>query len=165
MKVENNCIKILKKKWLYILAFIILIIGIIILKNNIDKIFNFKFWNKKNEIIIGIDFGSTFSGYSIIVNSEKDIEDLELNDNENIIPTELIMDNETHFGMKIGQAAHDTPKYIIGKKNHLYFSKFKRNLDPKNNNNYAYSNYPEGEKIELEDVIKAFLIIKGKNKK
>ena len=43
-----------------------------------------------DEIIIGIDFGSTQSGYQIFYNSEIMLEG---NENSKIIPTELIFDN------------------------------------------------------------------------
>ena len=112
--------------------------------------------NKKTKLIIGIDFGSTFSGFSIIYNSDINFDDSNTNQ---IFSSELIMDKETEIGLRIGSKAHYFPKNRIVPENKLYFSKFKKNLDPKNNNNFAESNIPEGEKVDLENVIKGYLVL------
>ena len=112
--------------------------------------------NKKTKLIIGIDFGSTFSGFSIIYNSDINFDDSNTNQ---IFSSELIMDKETEIGLRIGSKAHYFPKNRIVPENKLYFSKFKKHLDPKNNNNFAESNIPEGEKVDLENVIKGYLVL------
>ena len=106
--------------------------------------------------IIGIDFGSTFSGYSVIYNSDIDFADSNQN---KIISSELIMEKDDKIALRIGSKAHNFPKNRIKPENKLYFSKFKKNLDPKVNNNYAESNIPEGVKVELEHVIKGYLLL------
>ena len=105
--------------------------------------------NKKNEIIIGIDFGSTQSGYQIFYNSEIMLEG---NENSKIIPTELIFDNYFQKGLSIGQQAKYFPKENIEKENKLYFSKFKRNLDPRIKNNMADASIPIGKQLENDIV-------------
>ena len=117
-------------------------------------VFKNKFGKNTNQIIIGIDFGSTFSGYSIIINSNIDFEDSDLN---KVIPSELILDKETKIGLRIGKLAQIFPKGRVEIENKLYFCKFKRNLEPKNNSNYVGSDIPLGQQIELEYVIKGFL--------
>jgi hypothetical protein len=106
--------------------------------------------------VFGIDFGSTASGYSIIYDSLINFDD---SDSKEVISSELIMDCETEIGLRIGNKAHYFPKNRIKPENKLYFSKFKKNLDPKNNNNYVESNVPEGVNKELKNIIKGFLIL------
>ena len=108
---------------------------------------------EKNKIIIGLDFGSTQSGYQIFNNSIIDFE------NGKIITTELIFDSYFKKGLSIGIEAKNYPKKNIEKENKLYFTKFKRNLDPKNKNNMANSTIPIGGQLENDIVIKEFLIL------
>ena len=108
---------------------------------------------EKNKIIIGLDFGSTQSGYQIFNNSIIDFE------NGKIITTELIFDSYFKKGLSIGIKAKNYPKKNIEKENKLYFTKFKRNLDPKNKNNMANSTIPIGGQLENDIVIKEFLIL------
>ena len=108
---------------------------------------------EKNKIIIGLDFGSTQSGYQIFNNSIIDFE------NGKIITTELIFDSYFKKGLSIGIKAKNYPKKNIEKENKLYFTKFKRNLDPKNKNNVANSTIPIGGQLENDIVIKEFLIL------
>ena len=108
---------------------------------------------EKNKIIIGLDFGSTQSGYQIFYDSKIDFE------NGKIITTELIFDSYFKKGLSIGIKAKNYPKKNIEKENKLYFTKFKRNLDPKNKNNMANSTIPIGGQLENDIVIKEFLIL------
>ena len=110
--------------------------------------------NKNNEIIIGVDFGSTQSGYQIFYNSEIVFEG---NKNNKILPTELIFDNYFKKGLSIGEQAKYFPKENIEKENKLYFSKFKRNLDPKINSNMVNASIPVGKQIENDIVITEYL--------
>ena len=116
--------------------------------------FKKKLEDNEKKVVIGIDFGSTASGYSIIYDSLINFDE---SDSKEVIPSELIMDCETEIGLRIGNKAHYFPKNRIKPENKLYFSKFKKNLDPKNNNNYVESNVPEGVKKELKNIIKGFL--------
>ena len=108
---------------------------------------------EKNKIIIGLDFGSTQSGYQIFNNSIIDFE------NGKIITTELIFDSYFKKGLSIGIEAKNYPKNNIESEKKLYFTKFKRNLDPKNKNNMANSTIPIGGQLENDIVIKEFLIL------
>ena len=108
---------------------------------------------EKNKIIIGLDFGSTQSGYQIFNNSIIDFE------NGKIITTELIFDSYFKKGLSIGIKAKNYPKKNIESEKKLYFTKFKRNLDPKNKNNMANSTIPIGGQLENDIVIKEFLIL------
>ena len=146
--INNNNKTDCKINWFLILSFIVNLIAIMYF------IYKKKVENKEKRIIIGIDFGSTASGYCIIYDS---IINFDESDSKKVISSELIMDNETKIGLRIGNQAHYFPKNRIKPENKLYFSKFKKNLDPKNNNNYVMSNVPEGVQIELKHVIKGFL--------
>ena len=148
---DNNDKKGCKINWVLLISILVNVLAILfyLYKNRTEK-------KTTNQIIIGIDFGSTFSGYSVIFNSNIDFEDSDLNQ---VISSELIMDKETKIGLRIGKLAHYFPKNKVVIENKLYFCKFKRNLDPKNSNNYCYSNIPEGQEIELENVIKGFLVL------
>ena len=154
--INNNNINIkdnnqgCKINWFLILSVLINIIGILY------YFYNKKIENEGKKIIIGIDFGSTTSGYSIIYDSNIELDDF---DSKGIISSELIMDNETQIGLRIGNKAHYFPKNRIKPENKLYFCKFKKNLDPKNNNNYIESDVPKGIQIELANVIKGFLTL------
>ena len=83
---------------------------------------------KRYEAIIGIDFGSSFSGYSIIFDSVKD---LGFDNNNKIISSEFIMFEEPKRGLMIGDKSHS---FMLNDKNifsdKLYFRRFKKNLNP-----------------------------------
>ena len=109
---------------------------------------------KNDEIIIGVDFGSTQSGYQIFYNSEIGLEN---NENNKIITTELIFDLYFKKGLSIGEQAKYFPKENIEKENKLYFAQFKRNLDPKIKSNMANASIPVGGQLENDIVIMEFL--------
>ena len=110
--------------------------------------------NKNNEIIIGVDFGSTQSGFQIFYDSEIMLEN---NENNKIITTELIFDLYFKKGLSIGEQAKYFPKENIEKENKLYFAQFKRNLDPKIKSNMANASIPVGGQLENDIVITEFL--------
>ena len=112
---------------------------------------------KKNEIIIGIDFGSTQSGYQIFYNSDIVLDGDNNIQNNKVFSTELIFDSYFKKGLSLGEEAKFFPKEKIEKENKLYFSKFKRNLDPKNKNNMANASIPIGGQLENDIVVKEFL--------
>ena len=102
-------------------------------------------------IKVGIDFGSTSSGYYIIFDplDEKDIK-------YDVISSQILLDKTDKIGLRIGDDAYQRFKVEYNKTNFLYFTSFKRNLDPKINKNLAKSDYP-GDEIELKIVIKEFM--------
>ena len=120
-----------------------------------DKVFhndviNNKIIEDKNKIIIGLDFGSTQSGYQIFYDSKIDFE---VDEAQSIITTELIFDLYFKKGLSIGIEAKNYPKENIELEKKLYFTKFKRNLDPKNKNNMANSTIPISSGIFLIKII------------
>ena len=117
------------------------------------------FPKKKKEqsfLIIGIDFGSSFSGYSILANRDFDFEDHDYN---KIYYSEIILDKESKIGKKI-RKGNDKSILKIDE-NELYFSHFKKFLDKNNDfeKTFIESNIPKGEKVILDNVIKGFLNI------
>ena len=112
--------------------------------------------SSKNKIIIGLDFGSTQSGYQIFYHPKDDFEG---DEKSSIITTELIFDLYFKKGLSIGKEAKFYPKENIELERKLYFSQFKRNLDPKHKNNMANSTIPIGGQLENDIVIKEFLIL------
>ena len=169
---KSNFIKYLSSKINFFLKCIlnplsVLIISFVLAIIYPDKTFSYiKFLNKtifnkeketeQNKIIIGVDFGSTQSGYQIFYNSEINFDG---DEESSIITTELIFDLYFKKGLSIGQKAKFFPKENIETEKKLYFSKFKRNLDPKNKNNMANSTIPIGGQLESDIVIKEFLVL------
>ena len=109
----------------------------------------------KQKVIIGLYFGSYSSGYYIIQDN---------NIQSNISGTflsELILDEETQKGFKYGDEAHNYKKNEIKNSTKIYFSKFKKYLDPRNNendyNNLIESDFPLGHKIPLKTIIIQYL--------
>ena len=113
--------------------------------------------NKKNVIetefkaIIGIDLGSKTSGYYII---KEPFEDLGNIDIKELMDSEIIIYKLSETGLCIG---HECDYTVFGldpyNKIHLYFTSFKRNLDPKINKSMIASD-PPGDEIEIKVVIK-----------
>ena len=111
---------------------------------------------KKNDIIIGVDFGSTQSGYQIFYNSEIIFEE------DKIFPTFIIMEGHYKKGLFVGENTGKDylPKFPyerLEKENKILFTKFKRNLDPKNQCNIANSTIPIDGQMENDIVIVEFL--------
>ena len=102
-------------------------------------------------IKVGIDFGSTSSGCYIIFDplDEKDIK-------YDVISSQILLDKTDKIGLRIGENAYERFKVENNKTNFLYFTAFKRNLDPKINKNLVKSDFP-GDEIELKIVIKEFM--------
>ena len=108
---------------------------------------------KLDKIIVGIDFGSSESGYSFLeTNDPKNIEDGETYSSEIVLKNGHV---ET-----IGQKSYDTFKTLD---NGLYFENMKIYLDPKRATDENMDDleieaiYPKGKKIKLKIVIKEFL--------
>jgi len=106
--------------------------------------------------IIGIDFGSTFSGFSILImkNNKKEIEDKK----EYFYSSKIILNKKTEEVEEIGEKTIDSIK--SNKKNdYIYFENIKKNLDPKKSekNEEIETNFPIKYKIKLETVIKEYL--------
>ena len=117
----------------------------------------FFYKTREFEAFIGIDFGSTFSGYSIIFDSPKD---LETTDNNDIVSTDLLMFKPTEIGLMIGKKAKNFVEHYDLRPHKLYFSLFKRNLNPENKcNNKVDASSPLNEKIDLIKVITEYLIL------
>ena len=111
---------------------------------------------KRYEAIIGIDFGSSFSGYSIIFDSVKDLGN---DDNYKIISSEFIMFEEPKRGLMIGKESHG---FMLNDKNvfsdKLYFRRFKKNLNPAiRNYNFVNATYPTDKILELKTLIYHYL--------
>ena len=109
-----------------------------------------------NKSIIGIDFGSSFSGFSFAID-RNNIE----NNNKNIQPTEIIIERNTKKGYNYGTQAHN----VIDNKrtnDYIYFNKMKTQLDPEKLENgksdyLIEADYPKGYKMELKIVIIEYL--------
>ena len=114
--------------------------------NTIEKVNNPK-------IIIGIYFGSSFSGYYIIKNN---------NINSNIsssFPSEVILDQVSRRGLLYGDKAFKISKnnFITEKK--LYFSNFKKYLSPGRKDDYnilVKPTYPKNDEVPLNKVISQY---------
>ena len=113
----------------------------IIISKNLEKI-------SKNKII-GLHFGTSTSGYYILENNEKNRTDS--------FPSELILDEDSERGLFYGNKAHSYPKNDLAKQKKLYFSNFKRYIDPFNDINKIKSDFPDNHEVKLEIVIDQFL--------
>ena len=106
--------------------------------------------------IIGIDFGSSYSGFSFGIDKET-IE----TKYENIEPTILVIEKETRKGYKYGNEA-DNFMSNGRNNNYIYFDRIKTKLDPKLANNdqseiYIEASFPRNYKMPLKLVIKEYL--------
>ena len=113
---------------------------------------NYEENNKISKVmsIVGIDFGSTSSGYSIILDPHYDSKSIDINE---IVSSQIIIHKLSQDGLFIGE---DTSKYFNNNPDYLYFTLFKRYLNPKNHKHMVFSDFP-GDKIELYIVLKEFL--------
>jgi len=106
--------------------------------------------------IIGIDFGSSYSGFSFGIDKET-IE----TKYENIEPTILVIEKETRKGYKYGNEADNFMSN--GRNNdYIYFDRIKTRLDPKLANNeqseiYIEASFPKKYKMQLKLIIKEYL--------
>jgi len=123
-----------------------------------DKLIN----DANNKTIIGIDLGSTSSAYTII-NSDDDLNNLEW-EFENIT-SEIILDsNYSCNPSEIGKVAHYIQKNDFKFQNRAYFSFFKKELDPKENNNNRFNikveaTSPKESKVYLSKVFEGYLTL------
>ena len=174
-KVENGK-NIKNYKYLYIIGFIILIIAcgipliyilfkpkkkdIKILDDEENEIFiednNEEILNKKYKAIISIDFGSSFSGFSIAY-GENAIE----SKLENIQPTTIVIVKNNLTGYRYGYDAENFMNEPRSEE-YIYFDRIKTKLDLKFVNDvqskiYIDSKYPLNYKINLRIIIKEYL--------
>ena len=162
-----------KKGTIIIFTIFILIIGIFIGKtignifpnndkkskddsNDFDVFPEKKIKKKLNKTLIGIDFGSSYSGFSFGISTET-IE----TKYENIEPTILVIEKETEKGYKFGNEA-DIFMNNGRNNSYIYFDKIKTKLDPKLSNNdqseiYIEASFPKNYKMQLKLVIKEYL--------
>ena len=163
-------------KCLYIIGFIILIIAccipliyilfkpkkkdIKILDDVENEIFiednNEEILNKKYKAIISIDFGSSFSGFSIAY-GENAIE----SKLENIQPTTIVIVKNNLTGYRYGYDAENFMNEPRSEE-YIYFDRIKTKLDLKFVNDvqskiYIDSKYPLNYKINLRIIIKEYL--------
>ena len=163
-------------KCLYIIGFIILIIAcgipliyilfkpkkkdIKILDDEENEIFiednNEEILNKKYKAIISIDFGSSFSGFSIAY-GENAIE----SKLENIQPTTIVIVKNNLTGYRYGYDAENFMNEPRSEE-YIYFDRIKTKLDLKFVNDvqskiYIDSKYPLNYKINLRIIIKEYL--------
>ena len=147
---SNKLIKIL----VFVFAAVILLLGVIIyhlLYTNQEK----KGINQKPlRAIIGIDVGSTKSCYGIILEPFDYSEEII----GKSIQSQIIIHKDSKYGLFIGERAETEFMNNPKNPNNLYFTMFKRNLDPKINRNLVASDYP-GDEMELEIILKEFLRI------
>ena len=147
---KNKCLIII------IIFLISFIIKIYFQKETNDHI-KYKIYNVKlKKPIIGIDFGSSFSKFSILLRrSGKEIED------NYFFTSEIVLKRKTEEVEEIGKDSI----YIFERnmKDFIYFQNIKINLDPKNGktnpekNEIIYSNFPKKHSIQLQTVIKEYL--------
>lgn len=148
--IHKRKIKDKKFKWNNLLIFISLLILI-----GSMYIYQFQYLVEKRTIV-GIDFGSSYSGFSIIENGDiNGINFKEVTSKSDLISTELIMDKSTYKGLFIGKGKYEKDSLILGNK--ILFRNFKKNLDPKINRHYAESSLPEEILVPLEKVIQGYL--------
>ena len=136
-------------------SFIFLLISIII--GLFIKLYPFSSNDEKKDehiikAIIGIDIGSTTSGFNMIA---KPYENPTVEESD-LVESQIIIHKHSKDGLFIGSDAYNNFKGEPNNKNNLYFTLFKRNLDPKINKNMVASDYP-GDEIEIEIIIKEFL--------
>ena len=112
--------------------------------------------NELDKLIVGIDFGSSYSGFSFSIDKET-IE----TKYEHIQPTILVMEKETRRGYKYG---NDADNFMSNGRsnNFIYFDRIKTKLDPKFGKNdqseiLIEANFPQNYKMELKLVITEFL--------
>ena len=119
---------------------------------NSEKIKLEKYY-KLDKIIVGIDFGSSKSGYTFLeTNNPKDIEDCETYSSEIVLKNGHVKE--------IGEHSYET---FMTLENGIYFENMKIYLDPKRATDENMDDleieaiYPKGKKIKLKIVIKEFL--------
>ena len=118
------------------------------IENNLNKVNPYEI-----RAIIGIDVGSTTSGYNIILEPFDSSNDIV---KDELIESQIMINKLSKDGLFIGIDAYNNFNGDPHNQINLYFTSFKRNLDPKINRNLAASDYP-GDEIEIEIVIREFL--------
>ena len=103
-------------------------------------------------LIIGIDFGSSFSGYSILTDNSFDFESHHYNKS---LYSEIILYKGQ--GIYIRKLDNKNQKLVFGE-NQRYFAHFKKFLEKNKiyENIFIESDIQKGEKTELDIIIKGF---------
>ncbi len=170
---DDNGPRINNKGLYFLLALFILSISISIYNNSGDTIiYENSSENNEEELlgqnghekikkelikpIIGIDFGSSYSGFSLGI----DTDTIETK-YENIEPTIIVMERTSQKGYKYGNEADEFMSNGRNK-DYIYFDRIKTRLDPKFANNDISeidieANYPTNYKMKLKIVISEYL--------
>ena len=130
--------------------------------DNLKILYNKLVNDTNNKTIIGIDLGSTSSAYTII-NSDDDLNNLEW-EFENITSEVILDSNYSCNPSEIGKVARYIQKNNFKLQNRAYFSFFKKELDPKLNNNNRFNieveaTSPKDSKVYLSKVFEGYLTL------
>ena len=109
-----------------------------------------------DKVVVGIDFGSSYSGFAYSLKNNKVIE----SQDTFIHQTEIILEKNTNKLYKFGSQAHN--ELYTRNSSYAYFTKMKTELDPglKKNTKEEYTikaEYPKNYTVSLKIVIKEFL--------
>ena len=121
--------------------------------NKIDK-------NLQNKTIVGIDFGSIYSGFGYIINIQNKNDCIEISD-KNKYPTSIIIKNSTKKLYKFGQEAEfEINNDMLD--DYIYFDRIKMNLDPQliskgETEIYITAKKPQNYRLPLRLVITEYL--------
>ena len=161
-KINKNMNYNNKDKNKFLIIIIICLISIIIKnyflnENKENEPIKYRFYNEKlKKPIIGIDFGSSFSKFSILLKrSGKEIED------NYFFTSEIVLKKTTEEVEEIGKDSVYIFEQNMNDK--IYFQNIKINLDPKRGkinpekNEIIQSNFPNKYSIQLNKVIKEYL--------
>ena len=173
-----HLIKSNDNKFYYIASFIILIAAIILncifgnknLNNKTTEMFDSfdddNLRNDENEnddlydkIVVGIDFGSSYSGFAYSLEMSNHIEFDDAISDQKIENTEIILEKETNKLYLFGSEAH---REETRDSKYAYFTKMKTELDPelikkKEKEFTIKAEYPKNYEVNLKTVIKEYL--------
>jgi hypothetical protein len=117
--------------------------------------FNLYYYFFEPKIIIGLDFGHSFSGFAVLEsNDDRGLYFSESESKSEIIPTKIIIDR-TEFS-PITIPCKNLQINNLASENKLLFFNFKKNLDPRNYKENIESNLPLNRIVPLEKVIQAY---------
>ena len=121
-----------------------------------EEFYDDKILNKSYKVIISIDFGSSYSGYSVGYDENK----IESKD-EHTQPTTIVINKDNLRGYIYGKLAEEFMNQPISDK-YIYFSRIKTLLDPdllteNQSKIYINSTYPPNYQIKVGILIKEYL--------
>ena len=117
--------------------------------------FNLYYYFFEPKIIIGLDFGHSFSGFAVLEsNDDRGLYFSESESKSEIIPTKIIIDR-TEFS-PITIPCKNLQINNLASENKLLFFNFKKNLDPRNYKDKIESNLPLNNIVPLEKVIQGY---------